>query len=267
MGEFINVKSLEPAGGELIPEADEKFDDTFGDIDDVCLSGDVERDYTTLVRKLQDAVNDHLGEALEKVCHDPKPYAFLSRSFDKDELANVRISSSPTAIPVKCLLPFHKEISLDDSLLFSLRSDSMNGESNMFCDPVTVVAPIVTYNKTFIIDGHHRWLELYLINPDAKISAININYEQSYIWKPRSIFQDAIMAAGNDFLQSSKENMLLEMSKEQIREYITQNITDACVRSLISANAKAWEITVTDKESAIEYIEQNARALKSENMP
>lgn len=266
MGEFINAKSLEPAGGELIPEADEKFDDTFGDIDDVSLSGNVEKDYATLIHKLQDTGNVHLNEALEKICHDPKLYTFISKAFGESELANVRISRSPTAIPVKSLLSCRKEFSLDDSLLFALNSDNLNGKINMFTSPATVIAPIITYRKSFIIDGHHRWAELYAMNPNSMITAINIDYEQDAVWKPLWVFQSAITVADSDFHQSSKENTLRKMSEDQIRGYVTQNITDVCVRSLICANAKNEDITVTDRDSAIEYIVLNAQDIKRDNL-
>ena len=266
MGEFINAKSLEPAGENMVSEADEGFDPTFGDIDDVCLSGDVERDYTTLIHRLQDTGNIHLSEALEKICHDPKLYTFISKAFEEGELANVRISRSPTAIPVKSLLPCRKEFSLDDSLLFALSSDNLNGKINMFTSPATVIAPIITYRKLFIIDGHHRWAELYTLNPNAMITAININYEQGAIWSPPRIYQDAITGTVTNSQPSNRENILRKMREDQIRGYVTQNITDVCVRSLICANAKNEKITVTDRDSAIEYIALNAQDLKRDNL-
>ena len=37
-----------------------------------------------------------------------------------------------------------------------------------------VGGPVVTYNGKYVIDGHHRWSQVYAANPDAKVPTIDI---------------------------------------------------------------------------------------------
>jgi len=36
--------------------------------------------------------------------------------------------------------------------------------------------PIITCNKAFIVDGHHRWSGMFAINPDCKVDVFNIEF-------------------------------------------------------------------------------------------
>lgn len=260
-------KEFESMRRKSVFEAEE-YDDTFGDASDINLTGDLEKDFDTLINKLRKTDYEDLGEELKNICDDPKLYALLSKGFGNGELADVKMSSSVIAIPVKQLLPSQSEIGLDNSLKFPLKSDNLNGGINLFKDPVTVVAPIVTYRKTFIVDGHHRWSELYMINPNAKIAAINFNYEQDSPWRALRNFQGAIAVANKDVPKNySKVNNVYEMSEEQIRKYVENNITDECIQSLIDAKAENRAVAVADRDTAIEYIVENALDLKADNKP
>ena len=166
---------------ELLTEADEgdeEEDNLFGDANDITLTGDIEKDFNNVVDFLKSQSYHDLGDALKDVINDPKLYDLLSKGFGNGELAKVKMSSSTVGIPVQQLFPTQSEIGLDNSLKFPLKSDC----SKYFTgDTVTIVSPIITYRKTYVIDGHHRWSQLYMVNPDAKISAINFNYEDNII--------------------------------------------------------------------------------------
>lgn len=242
-------------------EADksEEYDNTFGDVDDIQLTGDVEKDFDTLIDTLQQNSFEELGDELNDVVDDPKLYDLLAMGFGDGKLADVKMSSTPTSLYVTSLLPSQSEIGLDNSLSYPLKQDC----SHLFVDePIKIVAPIVTYRKTFIVDGHHRWSQLYMINPNAKIEAINFNYEQPSPYRALRNFQGAIAVANKDVPKSySKVNNVYEMSESAVRNYVDKNIQDVCWKSLVKVGV------AEDRDSAVDYITKNAMTLKRDNFP
>lgn len=233
-------------------------DSDFGDIDDINISEDAEEAFDKLVDMLRKTSYEDLGPALEDIVDDPKLYALFSEGFGNGELADVKMSSQPTAIPVGQLLPSQSEIGLDNSLSYPLKQDC----SNLFKDTVQIVAPIITYRKTFIIDGHHRWSQLYMMNPKAKISAINFNYDQESPYRALRNFQGAIAVANKEVPKSyNKVNNVYDMSESAIEDYIDQNMKDVCWKSLVKVGV------CDDRDSAIGYILDNVMKLKSDNPP
>lgn len=240
------------------PDAADADASLFGDVTDIKLSGDTEKDFNTLVELLKKTSYPELIDALDDIVKDPKLYALFSEGFGNGELANVHMSSSPVAIPVKQLLPSQSEIGLDNSLKWALKSDC----SPYFNPPVTIVAPVLTYRKTFIIDGHHRWSQLYLVNPNATISCINFNYNEDSPYRALRNFQGAVAVAQKDVpRQHAKVNNIYAMDESAIQKYITDNIQDVCWNSLVTAGV------CTDKDSAIKYLTANAMKLKADNPP
>ncbi len=241
----------ELADGEGVSDEDE--DEGTGD------SPNVEKTFNELVKKLRKASYAELGDALEDIVSDPKLYAILSEGFGEGELAKVTMSSEPEAIPVAKLLPTQSEIGLDNSLKFPLSNDC----SQLFNgSPVTIVTPIVTYNGQYVIDGHHRWSQLYMMNPDAKINAINFEYEDQSPFRALRNFQGAVAIANKKVPKSySKVNNVYDMSDEEIENYLDKNISDECWGSLVDVGV------CEDRDSAIEYIMDNIARLQDENFP
>jgi len=241
-------------------EADEVNDKNVqGDENDVNLSGDVEKDFNNLIKQLRGENYDELDDALKEICNDPKLYALLSAGFGSGDLAQVKMSSSKTSIPVRALLPSQNEIGLENSLDYPLTAGNVD---NYFSNPVTIKAPIVTFNKTWIIDGHHRWSQLLIANPEADITAINFNYNKISPLQCLRDTQGAIAVATKD-VPSAKvsSHNLYAVSEKELREYIEDKITDKSVEGFIkNTNCKS-------KEEVIDYLVANGMELKKNNKP
>lgn len=87
----------------------------------------------------------------------------------KDE-SSLEIKCEAKNIPVSQLRPTQSEISIKDSLGWVLKGKSY---TDYFKDGVIAGSKIVTYNSKFVIDGHHRWSQIYMINPKANVATIN----------------------------------------------------------------------------------------------
>lgn len=257
----VYSSSLLARGYKKVYSADEVNEDDkeFGDPSDINVSEDTEEAFDKLVDMLRKTSYKDLGSALEDIVNDPKLYALLAEGFGDGELANVKMSNAPTSIPVTQLLPSQSEIGLDNSLSYPLKQDC----SHLFTGkPIQIVAPIITYRRTFVIDGHHRWSQLYMMNPKAKISAINFNYTQESPYRALRNFQGAIAVANKEVPKSySKVNNVYDMSESEIAKYVDEHITDACWKSLVKVGV------CEDRDSAIDYIVGNALLLKSDNPP
>lgn len=235
-------------------------------VEDIQLTGDVEADFDTLIEVLQQTDYEDLGGAngeLNDILQDPKLYDILAYGFGEGELADVSMSSSAVSIPVSQLKPSQNEIGLSNSLAYALKSDC----SYCFNDPFIVKnTPIVTYNGEYVIDGHHRWSQAYMINPDANISAVNFTYSDKDPYRALRNFQGAIAVAtgaGKQFPYSNADKLsdVYSMSEDQIRSYIDENMQDVCWQGLKKQGV------CEDRESAIEYIVENVMQLKENNAP
>ena len=233
------------------------------DIDPEDVGADNEQQVLDMFNKLIDTLQsesfENLGDHLDDITNDPKLYALLCEGFGDGDFANVQMSDSVQSIPVQNLLPCQSEIGLGNSLSYALKSDC----STYFQDPVTIVAPIVTYMGNFIIDGHHRWSQAYMLNPHARINAINFSYNEGSPWRALRNFQGAIATAEGEVPSSTADVAnVYAMGEDEIRDYIESNIQDVCVDGLTNLVDD-----VTDEDSAVEYILKNVKRLKTDNFP
>lgn len=227
-------------------------------VSEIKLTGDQEKDYEAVVSYLQKQVEmSDFTEALDDIVSDDRLYQLLALGFGDGEYADVQMTVETTALPSKKLRPTQSEIGLDNSLKFPLKSDC----SKYFQDPVTIVAPIITYNNNYVIDGHHRWSQINVINPEAQVAAIDFGYNL----RPGEVlrtFQGAVAIANKDVpSQVSRVNNIYDMSESEIRKYIEDNIQPICTESLIKVGV------ADDEEGVINYILKNCIALQHNNRP
>lgn len=110
-------------------------------------------------------------------CVNPNLFELLSTGGTVRGLPNSAISVSGSYLPVLKLLPTQNEISLGASLGFPLGRDPSPISGYFTNVDSTVVGPIVaSADGQYVVDGHHRWSQLYLINPFANIAAVDIGY-------------------------------------------------------------------------------------------
>jgi hypothetical protein len=129
----------------------------------------IKEPYSTFVKDLATGVKD------------PKFSAFLDMGVEEydgnsqDDVVNV---SEPN-IPVKDLQPTQSQIGLADSLGFLSTQAPQGGAAiaQGAVKPANVGGRIITANGKYIVDGHHRWSQVYLINPNATIPAYNFEVE------------------------------------------------------------------------------------------
>lgn len=161
-------------------------------------------------------------DQFKNIAADPKVQAVLNYGLKDGAPDDEKVSINRIKANVKQLLPTQNEIDIDKSLAYPLK------DVNTFntYKKGGLVAPggkqIVTANGgKLIIDGHHRWSQVYCINPNTQIDAIDITLPGADAFLYLKIVQLAI-AANIQKIPTAKVdgNNLLAADVNVISEYV-----------------------------------------------
>ena len=108
---------------------------------------------------------------------DPKAKVLLEDGFG-GELGDIEFTFQPRLIRAASLIPTQAEIDVEKSLKHPLtKPDNIR---NDFQNKIVVNGtPIVTFRGNYVIDGHHRWSEVAMLNPDGKMLCFDYNADIS----------------------------------------------------------------------------------------
>jgi len=147
---------------------------------------------------------------------------------------------SDAAAPVSKLIPTQNEVDIDKSLAFPLvktqgKGFIQNVSSN---GPFTLGDPIIIFNGKWIIDGHHRWSQLYACNKNASITAVNMTIEGLDPLKALKAVQMSIGAqTGKIPVQSVEGVNLLTIDDRQLAQWIKTSVPAATYETIAAAPA------------------------------
>jgi hypothetical protein len=161
---------------------------------------------------------------LGTLASDKKVQAFIASGRTDGDQTDDLLKAVSKAIKVTDLRPTQNEIDVNGSLKWPLtKADSLaNCLGN---NTVTIKAPIVTYNGEYIIDGHHRWSQLYAMNSRGVIDAIDLVGPKIDPVDVLKIVQLAIAAElGKVPTQSVQGQNLLKADAKFVREYVIKKL-------------------------------------------
>ena len=176
-------------------------------------------------------------------------------------------SESPvktTSINPLCskLLPTQSEVVLTKSLSYPMKNSS-DCDRYLRGGIITVdERPIVTGGGgRFIIDGHHRWSQLYCINPSAKIKSLDL----TDVKKPLEALKTTQLGIGAELgkIPSAEGGgiNLFTIDKETLDKFVKDTIQD----SVIDVFNKYGKGSTAEEISS--YIWKNIEQMKSKNQP
>ncbi len=93
---------------------------------------------------------------------------------------NILSNSAVIWANTRDIIPNQNEVDLDKSVQFPLNVDK-NGiaplQNVLAGGQVVAGSPILTANNgTYVLDGHHRWSQTFVFNPNTQIEALDIGY-------------------------------------------------------------------------------------------
>jgi len=195
--------------------------------------------------------------SLGKHVNDPKFIAAIEKLSDK---APVKTSAmTPVCTDLR---PTQNEVVMANSLSYPLK-DPASAEASL---KGGVVAPagrsIVTGGGgTFVIDGHHRWSQVFCINPEAKIKAMDLTDIKEPMEALKAT-QLGIAAQTGDVPKASGGGVnLFTVGQDELKKYVIDNITEPVVEVFKKYGKGDTPETVAN------YIWENVKVLKSTSKP
>ena len=200
------------------PEGDELKDD----VEDILVTKNIEDNpeamkvYNKMIELIQDKDYDETVDFVDEIVKDPKLKFLLSLGFGGD-FSNLKLKLKKTNIPAKRLIPTQNEIGTDETLKYLVQGKDID----VCFEKTTIVKkPIVTFQGTFIIDGHHRWSQIFVTNPDANIVCIDITGNLS----PLSMLKAVQCTIGSNLGKLIRKDIqgenLYDVSESKIKKYL-----------------------------------------------
>lgn len=203
-------------------------------------------------------------ENLGKLAEDPKILAALSAGQKDGRFNDERIKFTRTSIPVRKLHPTQNEIDIDKSLMYPLihKYPEMT-ETILKGEDIVIMSPIITLNGKYIIDGHHRWSQIFAINRNATVAVLNMQIDEEPINVLKAV-QMAIAVTLKD-VPSEKVNghNMLDIDRETIIEFVEKHMAPDVV-TLLHDYKKISEPT---RDEAAEYIWNNVKYMSKTSRP
>ncbi len=203
---------------------------------------------------------------LNRMLKDDKARVLLQDGFG-GELGNIKFKFQPRLIRTASLIPTQSEIDVEQSLTRALKN--VTNINNIFKDTVVVGGvPIVTFRGNYIIDGHHRWAEVAMVNPDGKMLCFDYDADISPIQMLKAV-QGAIAAVcakQSRKLPSSEVNAQNIYDKnwtpDKMRKYISDTVTDSVIKELQKHYPEC-----NTKDSVVDMLVENIVSFKVNNPP
>ncbi len=178
-----------------------------------------------------------------------------------------KISVTSEAVKASSLTATQAEIGFGNSLADQVENkyDATKTALGLNGSPIVMSSksgpvPILVYNGKYILDGHHRWSQIMMVNPDGDVKVDSIqgpgieNEEEAL-----KAMQFAIAATADKVVTKPFEGEnLMSATPEQVSEFVKKNVTDEVLQLLVEAG----KIEKADKSLAANYIAGNLPVIK-----
>ena len=232
------------------------------------------RSVVKLFQKI-DYTEDYL-DVLNTLLDDKRVRTIMRKGFGGTfSDTKIRVSKKTTK-RTDFVIPTQNEIDMNKSLKWGLINFKGTVDKQIHRVPSMLKGiPIVTFNGKYIIDGHHRWSQIYCFNKvrDGKpteFAAINfVNDEMS----PLDMLKVVQTTIGLDLHpkkiephiadENPKNNLLSDACTEDVvMKMIEDNITDDTIKYMIEFHEGDG---VKDKNSVADFIISNCMDMKKYN--
>ncbi len=198
---------------------------------------------------------------LQKYSSDPKIMAVLKAGQTDGQPNDEKFEVAETAIPAKNLKPTQNEIGAEESLK-NICTDQYGSLDSFMKGNADVGSPIITYNGEYVLDGHHRWSQVYAANPDAKLKAINVTGKID----PKDILKAVHTAIAVDAGETKTISANLESGN--LLTFTSKNIYGYVLDKLQDKARKVWGNYGYDEDTSIaKHIVKNISMMIKRSKP
>lgn len=208
-----------------------------------------------ILKELKGSYPDYV-EKLNEMVKDPKSKALIDDAFGGD-LGDMKLKMTIQDISAAALMPTQNEIDVSKSLSYAMKPNA--DCSAMFKEPITLKIPLVTYNGTFIIDGHHRWSQIACYNPEGRMKCMNFQGNASPIQILKAV-QGCIAAAEGEVPSNKVTGTnIYDMSRKDAERFFEENLTDAVYENL------SKYIECQDRNDLVSILVDNVMTLQTDH--
>lgn len=224
-----------PTSGDEVNESPEG-DELKNDVEDIQVNTKNIEDnpeamkvYNKMIELIQDKDYDETVDFVDEIVKDPKLKFLLSLGFGGD-FSNLKLKLKKTNIPAKRLIPTQSEIGTDETLKYLVQGKDIDV---CFEKSTIIKKPIVTFQGTFIIDGHHRWSQIFVTNPDANIVCIDITGNLSPLSMLKAVQCTIGSNTGKLIRKDIQGKNLYNTTEKELRKYFKDNLSDSVRENLL----------------------------------
>ena len=199
---------------------------------------------------------------LKKYANDPNFDKIAAAGQADGDAANEKVTVTPATVTARSLTATQSEIgsaqSLGDQVIN--KYDATKTALGLNGTPIAMSSksgpsPLLVYNGKFILDGHHRWSQVMMVNPDGKMLIDNVtgpeldNEEEAL-----KAMQFAIAATADQVVTKPFEGIdLMSSSEKAVEAFVLKNVSKEVLKLLVVAK----KIEKPSKELAAKYIAGN----------
>ncbi len=209
-------------------------------------------------------------DLLKKIASDPE-FRKLAYAGQKDAAGSSDEAVSVdegTPVAAKDLTPTQMDIDTKKSLGDQM-TNKYNATAYALEDTVTMPSPggripLLVFENKYILDGHHRWSQVLMTNPDGMMTVSNLT-SPAFGTGPQGAeralkaTQLGIAALAGNVVTKDTDINLLTLSPKQLGKYVLENITDDVLQLL----AQAGKIAKPDRQEAAKYYMSNLSAVQA----
>lgn len=217
-------------------------------------------DISTVGNELEMMLNKPIAQFVDdfaSVANNPKVLAVLKAGLEDGDMVDDKIKiGGEGRTPVKNMIPTQNEIGAKESLLNILTDKYGSLASFLDGDANVGDNPIVIYNNKYIIDGHHRWSQVFAANPEATVPTLNLQGSLGAADVLKIVHLSIAAGANKLPLSSAEGENLLKASPDDVFKYVTQNLDEK--------TAKIWGAKrgVKNKKELASLIVKNVKQLQ-----
>jgi len=120
-------------------------------------------------------------------------YTLMSTGGLDRGIPNAALQTATNFVQVSTLIPTQNNVDMNQSLIYPLR-DPTTAALYLKGGPISAPGGIILTadNGAYVIDGHHRWSALYVVNPYTSIASIDLGYVPT----PQAALEETQMSIG-----------------------------------------------------------------------
>jgi hypothetical protein len=168
--------------------------------------------------------------AIDSINNDSKLTKVLSAGLTDGSPSDEKVWTRQMWLKVSDLIPTQNELDMEKTLK-DVTTNRHGNLNTFFTSNAKLKKPIVVLNGRFILDGHHRWSSVYMVNPSAKILSNVINAPITPIEALKMCHMALVVSSGeNSPVREVDGKNLYSCSRESVAVYIKKYLSKDSLR-------------------------------------